>query len=47
MNKQEKLIVLLLGLALAGWMYHSFTGQKKVAEARREALRGYGEGEAF
>lgn len=32
MNKQEKLISLLLGLALVGWFWHSFSQQKKAAE---------------
>ena len=31
MNKQEKLISLLLGLALMGWFWHSFNQQKKAA----------------
>ena len=33
MNKQEKLISLLLGLALVGWFWYSFAQQKKAAEA--------------
>ena len=33
MNKQEKIIAILLGLVLAGWMCHSFFEQKKLAEA--------------
>ena len=38
MNKQEKLIALLLGLVLAGWMWHSISEQKKIAEeAARQA----------
>ena len=32
MNKQEKLIAILLGLVLVGWMCHSFLEQKKAAE---------------
>ena len=36
MNKQEKLISLLLGLALVGWFWYSFNQQKKAAaEAAR------------
>ena len=31
MNKQEKLIAILLGLALAGWMWYSLSGQKNAA----------------
>lgn len=38
MNKQEKIIAILLGLCLAGWLWHSVTEQKKVAEAAREAM---------
>ncbi len=33
MNKTEKLIALLLGLATAGWMWYSISAQKKAAEA--------------
>ena len=33
MNKTEKLIAVLLGLATAGWMWYSISSQKKVAEA--------------
>ena len=33
MNKQEKLIAILLGLALAGWMWYSLSGRKNAAEA--------------
>ncbi len=29
MNKKEKFIVILLGLVLAGWLWHSFNEQKK------------------
>ena len=36
MNKQEKLIVVLLGLVLAGWLWHSFDQSKKEAAARAE-----------
>ena len=40
MNKSEKLIVVLLGLALAGWIWHSIGEQKKIAveQARRAAV---------
>lgn len=38
MNKQEKTIAILLGLCLAGWLWHSVTEQKKAAEAVREAM---------
>ena len=38
MNKQEKIIAMLLGLCLAGWLWHSVTEQKKAAEAAREAM---------
>ena len=38
MNKQEKTIAILLGLCLAGWLWHSVTEQKKAAEAAREAM---------
>ena len=34
MNKNEKLIVLALGLVLAWWFWDSFSNQKKVAEAQ-------------
>jgi len=37
MNKQEKLIAILLGLALVGWLWHTMADQKKRAEAAREA----------
>ena len=33
MNKQEKLIAILLGLALAGWMWYSLSGRKNAGEA--------------
>ena len=33
MNTQEKIIALLLGLALAGWLWYSVSEQKKSAEA--------------
>ena len=36
MNKSEKLIVLVLGLILAGWVWHSVSEQKKVAEAQSQ-----------
>ena len=49
MNKQEKLIAVLLGLALAGWMWYSLSGEKKSAEAptqqrvqTTEAVAGHG-----
>ena len=38
MNKQEKIIAMLLGLCLVGWLWYSFTEQKKAAEAAREAM---------
>ena len=38
MNKQEKIIAMLLGLCLAGWLWHSVTEQKKAAEAARAAM---------
>ena len=38
MNKQEKTIAILLGLCLAGWLWHSVTEQKKAAEAARDAM---------
>lgn len=38
MNKQEKIIAMLLGLCLAGWLWHSVTEQKKAVEAAREAM---------
>ncbi|MBO5940570.1 MAG: YidC/Oxa1 family insertase periplasmic-domain containing protein [Kiritimatiellae bacterium] len=38
MNKQERIIAILLGLCLAGWLYYSVTEQKKAAEAAREAM---------
>ena len=38
MNKQEKIIAILLGLCLAGWLWHSVTEQKKAAEAARAAM---------
>ena len=37
MNKQEKTIAIILGLCLAGWLWHSVTEQKKAAQAAREA----------
>ncbi len=42
MNKTEKIIVVLLGLVLAGWLWHSFDEQKKLAAQRAEqaALSG-------
>ena len=36
MNKSEKIIVVLLGLVLAGWLWHSFDEQKKLAAQRAE-----------
>ena len=33
MNKQEKLIAILLGLCLVGWLWYSVAEQKKAAEA--------------
>ena len=36
MNKQEKFAVLLLGLCLVGWIWHSVNEQRKAAEAARE-----------
>ena len=36
MNKSEKLIVLVLGLVLAGWIWHSVSEQKKVAEVQAQ-----------
>ena len=38
MNKTDKLIVVVLVLVLAGWLWHSFDQQKKQAAARAEAL---------
>ena len=38
MNKQEKLIAVLLGLCLVGWLWYSVDEQKKAAEAAREAM---------
>ena len=37
MNKQEKIIAMLLGLCLVAWLWHSVNEQKKAAEAAREA----------
>ena len=37
MNKQEKLMAVLLGLCLVGWLWYSVNEQKKSAEAMREA----------
>ena len=36
MNKSEKLIVVVLGLILAGWIWHSFSEQKKNAEVQAQ-----------
>ena len=36
MNKSEKLIVFVLGVILAGWVWHSVSEQKKVAEAQAQ-----------
>ena len=38
MNKQEKIIAIMLGLCLAGWLWYSVTEQKKAADAAREAM---------
>ena len=38
MNKQEKMIAMLLGLCLVGWLWYSVNDQKKAAEAAREAM---------
>ena len=35
MNKQEKIIAMLLGLCLVAWLWHSVNEQKKAAEAAR------------
>ena len=37
MNKQEKIIAALLGLALVGWLWYSTTEQKKAAEKAQAA----------
>jgi len=37
MNKQEKIIVVLLGLTLMGWLWYSFNEQKNAMEIAREA----------
>ncbi len=37
MNKSDKLISIVLALALAGWLWHSISDAKKQAEAAREA----------
>jgi len=39
MNIQEKIIALLLGLALAGWLWYTTAEQKKAAEAADESGR--------
>ena len=36
MNKSEKLIVFVLGVILAGWVWHSVSEQKKVAEVQAQ-----------
>ena len=36
MNKSEKLIVLVLGLILAGWIWHSVSEQKNVAKVQAQ-----------
>ena len=46
MNKSEKLIVVLLGLALVGWLWHSFDEQKKFAAQRAEQAVLEGESNA-
>ena len=38
MNKQEKMMAILLGLCLVGWLWYSVDEQKKAAEAAREAM---------
>ena len=38
MNKSEKMVVILLGLVLAGWLWHSFDQQKKQAAERAEQV---------
>jgi len=40
MNKQEKLMAMLLGLCLVGWLWYSFNEQKKAAELRSESGGG-------
>ena len=37
MNKQEKIIAALLGLALVGWLWYSTNEQKKAAEVAEYA----------
>jgi YidC/Oxa1 family membrane protein insertase len=37
MNKQEKIIAFLLGLTLVGWLWYSFSEQKKAMEAAQAA----------
>ena len=37
MNKQEKIIAALLGLALVGWLWYTTSEQKKAAEAAQAA----------
>ena len=37
MNKQEKIIAALLGLALVGWLWYSTNEQKKAAEIAQAA----------
>ena len=34
MNKQEKMMAILLGLCLVGWLWYSVDEQKKAAELR-------------
>ena len=43
MNKQEKLIAILLGLALAGWLCHSIMDQKKQAAERAKYVAAQAE----
>ncbi len=39
MNKQEKIIAMLLGLALAGWLWYTVAEQKKQAAVRQAEAR--------
>ena len=38
MNRQEKLMAIVLGLCLVGWLWYSVNEQKKASEAAREAM---------